>query len=130
TLKIKAWDLLNNSSESQLDFEVVNNNELTITHVLNYSNPFTTHTSFWFEHNYPATDLQVRIEIFTVSGKLIKTLAQTITTPGNRSNDIEWDGTDAYGQRIGKGVYLYSLSVRTPGGKSAQKWERLVILGK
>jgi hypothetical protein len=130
TLKIKAWDVLNNSSEYALEFTVINNEELKIDHVLNYPNPFTTKTFFWFEHNQPATDLSVKIEIFTVAGKLIKTISQTINTPGNRSNEIEWDGRDEYGQKIGKGVYVYRLRVKTPNGKTANKWERLVILDK
>lgn len=130
SLKIKAWDVMNNSSEYVLDFSVINTAELRIARVLNYPNPFTTHTSFWFEHNYPSADLQVRVEIFTVSGKLINTLARTINTPGNRSSEIEWDGRDAYGSRVAQGVYIYRLSVRTPDGKRAEKWERLVLLGK
>jgi hypothetical protein len=128
SLKIKAWDVLNNSSEYILDFTVVNNSELKIDHVLNYPNPFTTKTFFWFEHNQPSTDLLVKIEIFTVGGKLIKTISQTINTPGNRSNEIEWNGKDEYGQKIGKGLYVYRVRVKTLNGKTANKWERLVIL--
>jgi len=130
SLKIKAWDVLNNSNEYILDFSVVNNAELRIEHVLNYPNPFTTKTFFWFEHNHPATDLNVKIEIFTIAGRLIKTISQTINTTGNRSNEIEWDGKDDYGQKIDKGVYVYRLRVKTTNGKTANKWEKLVILGK
>jgi hypothetical protein len=130
TLKIKAWDVVNNSTEYVLEFTVANSEELTVEHVLNYPNPFTTKTFFWFEHNQPSTDLAVKIEIFTVSGKLIKTLSQTINTPGNRSNEIEWDGRDEYGGKIGRGVYVYRLKVKTLNGKTANKWERLVILDK
>ncbi|MGZ5190939.1 MAG: type IX secretion system sortase PorU, partial [Flavisolibacter sp.] len=130
SLKIKAWDVMNNSSEYLLDFMVVNSNELKIDHVLNYPNPFTSKTNFWFEHNQPGTNLQVRIEIYTVSGRLIKTLARTINTPGNRSNEIDWDGRDDYGQKIARGVYVYRLKVMTINGKSGEKWERLVMLGK
>jgi hypothetical protein len=130
TLKIKAWDVVNNSSEYVLDFTVVNTEELRIDHVLNYPNPFTTRTFFWFEHNQPGTDLSVKVEIFTVSGKLIKTISQTINTIGNRSNEIEWDGRDEYGEKIGRGVYVYRLRVKTPNGKTANKWERLVVLDK
>jgi len=127
-LKIKAWDVLNNSSEYILDFTVVNNAELKIDHVLNYPNPFTTKTLFWFEHNQPGIDLNAKIEIFTIGGKLIKTISKTINTPGNRSNEIEWDGKDDYGQKIGRGIYVYRLRVKTLNGKTANKWERLVIL--
>jgi hypothetical protein len=130
SLKIKAWDVLNNSSEYVLDFSVINNEELKLAHVLNYPNPFSSKTLFWFEHNHPATDLSVKIEIFTVAGKLIKTISQTINTIGNRSNEVEWDGRDEYGQKIGNGVYVYRLRVKTNDGKTATKWERLVLLNK
>ena len=113
TLTIKAWDAVNNSSEYCVEFTVVNDEELVFDHVLNYPNPFTTKTSFWFEHNQPGLDLEAKVEIFTVTGKLIKTLRQTINTPGNRSNDIEWDGRDDYGDKVGRGVYLYRLTVQT-----------------
>ena len=65
----------------------------------------------------------------TVSGKLIKTLSQTINTPGNRSSEVEWDGKDEYGNKIGRGVYIYRLRVKGPNGNAAEKWEKLAILG-
>ncbi|RYF87415.1 MAG: type IX secretion system sortase PorU, partial [Chitinophagaceae bacterium] len=128
SLKIKAWDVVNNSSEYILNFSVVNNEELRLEHVLNYPNPFTTKTAFWFEHNYPGIDLSAKVDIFTVSGKRIKTIAQTINTPGNRSMELDWDGTDEWGERVGRGVYIYRLFVKTPNGKTASKWERLAVL--
>lgn len=128
SLKIKAWDVMNNSSEYILEFIVIPSGVLQIDHVLNYPNPFTTSTSFWFEHNYPGVDLNVKVEVFTVNGRLIKTLIQTINSAGNRSSDIQWDGTDTYGNKIGRGVYVYRLRVRTPNGLTAEKWERLVLL--
>ncbi|MGE5518512.1 MAG: T9SS type A sorting domain-containing protein, partial [Candidatus Dadabacteria bacterium] len=128
SLKIKAWDVMNNSSEYILEFIVIPFGVLQIDHVLNYPNPFTTSTSFWFEHNYPGVDLNVKVEVFTVNGRLIKTLIQTINSAGNRSSDIQWDGTDTYGNKIGRGVYVYRLRVRTPNGLTAEKWERLVLL--
>ncbi|MFZ9661571.1 MAG: type IX secretion system sortase PorU, partial [Chitinophagaceae bacterium] len=47
-LVIKVWDIFNNSTEYLLEFQVANAEELKIEHVLNYPNPFTTKTSFWF----------------------------------------------------------------------------------
>ncbi|MDQ3552102.1 MAG: T9SS type A sorting domain-containing protein, partial [Bacteroidota bacterium] len=128
SLKIKAWDVMNNSNEYILDFIVANNDELVLDHVLNYPNPFTTKTTFWFEHNKPAVDLKTKIEIFTVTGKIIKTLTKTINTAGNRSSDIEWDGRDEYGMKIGNGVYLYRLTVQSDDGKKATKLQRLVLI--
>jgi hypothetical protein len=128
SLKIKAWDVMNNSNEYILEFIVANNEELVLDHVLNYPNPFTTKTTFWFEHNKPAIDLKTKIEIFTVTGRIIKTLTKTINTAGNRSSDIEWNGRDEYSMKIGNGVYLYRLTVQSDDGKKATKLQRLVLI--
>ena len=126
-LKIKAWDVLNNSSEVVLEFIVAKDEELELKHVLNYPNPFTTRTQFWFEHNKPGQDLQVSLQIFTVSGRVIKTFQKAINTPGNRSSELEWDGRDQYGDRVGKGVYFYKLTVTAPGKLRKEKIEKLVL---
>jgi hypothetical protein len=127
TLKIKAWDVLNNSNEVILDFTVAKDEELELSHVLNYPNPFTTKTHFWFEHNKPGQDLQVRVQIFTLTGRVIKMIQKTINTTGNRSSDLEWDGRDEYGDKVGRGVYLFRLSVTGPGKLRKEKIERLVV---
>lgn len=128
TLSIKAWDAANNSGEAALDFRVSGESALALEHVLNYPNPFTTNTTFWFEHNRPGEELHVEIQVFTVTGKLVKNIRRTIFSPGNRSNEVEWDGRDDYGSKIGRGVYLYRLRVQTVDGKAAQKLEKLFIL--
>ena len=125
---IKAWDIANNSNEAVIEFRVLKKENLSLNHVLNYPNPFTTHTTFWFEHNRPNEDLRVIIQIFTVSGKLVKTIHQTINTPGNRSNDIDWNATDDYGDKLARGVYIYQVRVTSGDGKSVVKLEKLMLL--
>jgi len=127
SLKIKAWDVLNNSGEYILEFTVAKDEELVINHVLNYPNPFTSKTQFWFEHNRPGQNLQVKVQVFTVTGKVVKTIKQTINDAGNRSCEVDWDGRDDYGDKLGRGVYLYRLTVITPDGKKKERVERLVV---
>ena len=129
TLKVKAWDVFNNSNEATITFEVKNNEELVLAHVLNYPNPFTTRTSFQFEHNQAGEDLEIQINIKTISGRLIKTINQLVSSTGNRVNNILWDGRDNFGDKIAKGVYIYELKVRSiVSGKTSQKIEKLVLL--
>ena len=128
SIAIKAWDVFNNSGEYLLDCQVVKKEDLAIKHVLNYPNPFTTRTQFWFEHNRPGEELQVSIQVMTVSGKLVKTIVKTIKNEGNRSSEIDWDGRDDYGGRLGRGVYIYRLRVRSGDGKVQEKLEKLLIL--
>ncbi len=128
TIKLKAWDVLNNSNEVILEFIVANDEAPELKHVLNYPNPFTTKTQFWFEHNKPGQPLDVRIQIMTITGQVIKTIHQTITTDGNRSAEIEWDGKDEYGDKLGRGVYIYKLRITTTDKKKKEVIEKLVIL--
>lgn len=127
-LKLKVWDVYNNSSDAYTEFVVAKSADLALEHVLNYPNPFTTRTSFMFEHNQPCNSLDVQVQIFTVSGKLVKTISETVLSSGFRNDPIDWDGLDDYGQKIGRGVYLYNLKVTTPDGQHAEQIERLVIL--
>ena len=129
TIKFKCWDTYNNPSESTLSFIVVNDNDLILSNVLNYPNPFVNYTEFWFNHNKPNESLEVQVQIFTVSGKLIKTLTQSVQSDGLLSRDISWNGLDDFGNKIGKGVYVYKLHVRSQvSNAKAEKFEKLVIL--
>jgi len=128
TIVIKAWDAANNSSELSITFRVLKKEGLTIYNVINYPNPFTAHTSFRFEHNRPDTNLKLRIRIFTAFGKLVKTINETINTNGNRSSDINWEGTTDYGGMLSPGVYIYQLQVTSADGEMAVKSGKLVLL--
>ena len=128
TLALKVWDIHNNSSEAYTEFVVAPTAEVALDHVLNYPNPFTTRTEFMFEHNQACDFLEVKIEVFTVSGKLVKTLRETTYSTGFRADPIAWDGKDEYGDKIGRGVYVYRVHVRTPDGRTAEQLEKLVVL--
>ena len=129
TLKLKAWDTYNNSSEAILNFVVVSDTSITLDNVLNYPNPFVNYTEFWFNHNKPNEPLEVQVQIFTVSGKLIKTINQQVQTTGNLVRNIVWNGLDDFGNKLGKGVYIYKLKVTsTISNISSEKYEKLVIL--
>lgn len=129
TLTFKAWDVYNNPVTAELQFVVVGDEELRLEKVLNYPNPFVSYTEFWFTHNRPYEPLDVQVQIFTVSGKVVKTINQSVTTEGFLCRDIKWDGRDDFGDRIGKGVYVYKLTVRSAStNKKAEKYEKLVLL--
>ncbi len=129
TISLTAWDVYNNSSTQDIQFLVLDNNDLVLDRVLNYPNPFVSHTEFWFQHNKPFEPLEVTVQVFTISGKQLWSTRQTITTDGFLSREIAWDGRDAYGQAVGKGVYVYTISVKsTLSNMSAKKTEKLVIL--
>lgn len=129
TLTFKAWDVYNNLVTAEIQFVVSGDDALTLEKVLNYPNPFVSYTEFWFNHNRPFEPLDVQVQIFTVTGKIVKTINQTVTTDGFLSRDIKWDGRDDFGDKIGKGVYIYKLTVKSSTtNKKAEKYEKLVLL--
>ena len=129
SLQVKAWDTYNNFSVATIDFIVSGGNAIKISRVLNYPNPFVNYTEFWFNHNRPFEPLDVTVQVFSVSGKLVWNHHQTVMTEGYLSRDIIWDGRDDFGDKIGKGVYVYKLTVRSSlSGETAEKYEKLVIL--
>lgn len=128
SIDVKVWDVQNNSSVAHTEFVVAADNELTLNHVLNYPNPFTTKTSFFVEHNQCCTDLDLQVQIFTVSGKIVKTINSGIQNQGFRTEGIEWDGKDDFGDKLAAGVYIYRIKVKSLDGKTAEKLEKLVIL--
>lgn len=128
TLRLKAWDVANNSSEKTIEFVVAEEKELKIENLVNYPNPFTTNTQFIFQHNQAGVPLDIKLEIFTVSGKLVKSFDQVVINEGYMSRDINWNGRDDFGDKIGKGVYVYKLKVKSGNGSVAEKIEKLVIL--
>jgi len=128
-LELKVWDIANNSNTAKTRFIVADDAKLALEHVLNYPNPFTTNTRFFFEHNRNGEFIQAVIRIYTVSGKLVKTLTAQTLAEGNLFNTLDWDGLDDYGDKLGKGVYVYEVSVKVPSrGEHVSKFEKLVLL--
>ncbi|MGI9527105.1 MAG: type IX secretion system sortase PorU [Weeksellaceae bacterium] len=139
TVTFRVWDINNNSTTQTLDFIVMENGEqqLHINRLLNWPNPFTNQTYFHFEHNCPDV-LEVQVQVFTIAGKMVKNIRQTVSSEpfreGYRTGKyaIPWDGLDDFGNKIGKGVYIYKVTVKGTNGETckgnAEAVEKLVIL--
>lgn len=129
TISFTAWDVYNNPVTTEIQFVVVGDETVTLSRVLNYPNPFVSYTEFWFTHNRPFEPLEVQVQVMTVTGKVVWTKNQLVTTSGFLSKEISWDGRDDFGDRLGKGVYVYKLTVKsTLTNKKTEKIEKLVIL--
>ncbi|MES2575798.1 MAG: type IX secretion system sortase PorU [Bacteroidota bacterium] len=129
TITFKAWDVYNNPITTEIQFVVTSNESITVTHVLNYPNPFVNYTEFWFSHNRPYEPLEVQVQVMTITGKIVWTKNQIITNEGFLSKEITWDGRDDFGNKIGKGVYVYKLTVKSNlTNTKTEKIEKIVIL--
>jgi hypothetical protein len=128
TLRVKAWDVNNNSGEGVVNFEVVDGEVVKVNNLMNYPNPFSDKTHFVFEHNHPGEALDVSINIYSTAGYLVRTIRQNFTPEGSRSTEITWDGTDNNGAQIPSGLYVYRLDLATKTGIHESAYQKLVII--
>ena len=130
TIRVKAWDIANNSAEKSTEFLVVNGEREFLERVLNYPNPFTTQTKFQFEHDLNNTNLDIFVYIYSISGKLVKTVEHSDYYSGNRVNDVRWNGKDDFEDKLARGVYLYKIKIHSKELNISResKFEKLVIL--
>ena len=139
TLTFKVWDINNNSTTESLKFVVKDetNQHLVINRPLNWPNPFTDKTYIQFEHNCDDI-LDVNVQIYTITGKLVKTISQTVMAEpflqGFRTpkQAIEWDGRDDFGDVVAKGTYIFKIFARSQNQEkckgSATAVEKMVLL--
>jgi len=129
TLQFKVWDTYNNSTEETIDFTVESTTKIQLSHVLNYPNPFSTNTTFHFDHNRFGDNLLIQIQIYTVSGKVVKTLDETLYNSPSHVSNLTWNGLDDFGDKIGNGVYVYKLKIRSlQDGSTTHVFQKLVLL--
>jgi len=134
-VRVKAWDVANNSSEGYTEFVVAASESVALEHVLNFPNPFTDYTCFQFDHNLANQELEVLVQVYTISGRMVKAIQASVFSDGalRRDDCIEWDGRDDYGDRLARGVYLYKVKVRAVNTGNVvlsgeSEFEKLVIL--
>ncbi len=108
TITLRAWDSYNNPSQKGVEFTVVSSDRLVITDLMNYPNPFKKKTYFSYQLSLPS---EVKIEIFTLAGRLIKTIKDASGRVGY--NLQFWDGLDGDEDRIANGVYIYKVVARS-----------------
>jgi hypothetical protein len=138
-LTFKVWDINNNSTTATLNFEVKDeaDQHLVINRPLNWPNPFTNKTYIHFEHNCDDI-LDVNVQIYTITGKLVRTLSQPVIAEpflqGFRTprQAIEWDGKDDFGATVAKGTYIFKIFAKSQNQEkckgSATAVEKMVLL--
>jgi hypothetical protein len=125
-LTVTGRDVSGNAAgalEYHTSFTVVN--EAKISEMLNYPNPFTTSTAFVFTLTGSEVPQNLRIQILTITGKVVKEITKAELNDihiGRNITSYKWDGTDMYGQQLANGVYLYRV-ITNLQGKSLEKFK-------
>jgi len=125
-LIVSGKDIAGNNAgalEYHVMFSVIN--KPMISNLLNYPNPFTTSTAFVFTVTGSEIPQNIRIQILTISGKVVREITKDELGPihiGRNITEFKWDGTDTYGQKLGNGVYLYRVLTNL-NGQSLEKYK-------
>lgn len=126
SLTVQAEDATGNQSgdlDYKVNFEVIN--KKSISNLLNYPNPFSTSTQFVYTLTGDEIPQQMMIQIFTISGRIVKEINQNELGPlkiGTNRTDYTWDGTDDYGNKLANGVYLYRVVAKNANGEDFESF--------
>ena len=110
-LKLKVWDVHNNSSEAFTEFVVIADESLVLENLMNYPNPFSDFTRIHFEHNRPEDQLDVRLDIYDMNGKLIKSESRFISSGSYANSDFTWNGKSDHGAVLNSGIYICKVFI-------------------
>ncbi|MEP7165272.1 MAG: C25 family cysteine peptidase [Ferruginibacter sp.] len=120
-LIVTGKDVVGNKA-GELDYHITFSviNTPMISNMLNYPNPFTTSTAFVFTVTGSEVPQNIRIQILTITGKIVREILKDELGPihiGRNITEFKWDGTDMYGQKLANGVYIYRVLTNLNGKK-------------
>jgi hypothetical protein len=81
--------------------------DLIISNLMNYPNPFSGDTEISFSVNM---DAQMSASVYTISGRKIKALEKDKAITGGNV-ETTWNGRDENGNEAANGIYLYKVTV-------------------
>ena len=127
TLRFRAWDALNNPSTAELQFNVVRGLQPQVTNISVSKNPASTNTTFIVSHDRSGSTLDVELEVYDVSGRLLWKHADTSWSTSS-TYTYDWNLTTESGVPLQTGVYLYRARITCDGNSYTSKARRLVIV--
>jgi hypothetical protein len=113
-LKLKVWDVLNNSSEKEIHFVV--KNDFRIETVACFPNPMQSETRFVFTHNLPDETFDVNLEIFQTTGSRIDFIQSRVGSVGTESLSFGWIPAERQ-VKMKSGIYIYRITATSVDGK-------------
>lgn len=126
-LKFTVWDILNNSTTSELSFVVNSNQAPTLFDIEATKNPATTSTSFRILHDRTGSKVNATIDLFDMSGRHLWSHSVSESATSNAIT-VDWDLTIDGGRPLGTGVYLYRVKINCDGQYSESKAKKLIVL--
>ena len=126
-LQFRAWDVLNNSTTKELAFQVVNGLEPVFFDVECTPNPAKDYTNFRMIHDRMGCDMNVKLEVFDSSGRLLWSHEENGVSTG-KVYTLNWNLTTGDGKKLSTGLYIYRVGISSEGSSYTSKAKKLIIL--
>lgn len=133
-LKLRVWDIFNNSSTAHLRFKVNTSARPDIYSIfykaLSPSLIPTTGTEgvdFYIRHNRPESKIKLEIKVYALSGQEVWSTKQNLLFQNDISDPIRWDLTDFNNNHLAPGVYIFRVFIATANSQFASEAKKMII---
>lgn len=117
TLRVRAWDVWNNYSETQTWFVTTTNDSLIETgRIVVVPQPFSDQVTITYNHNQ-SVPVAVTLTIAQIDGRIV--WRQDVLSTDVHSASFVWNGCTADGQTLPAGVYTYTIVLRNSYGSES-----------
>ena len=123
---LKVWDTQDNASEASLWFVV--DDDMFLSEVRNYPNPFSDETCFTLKHTGDDGNFDVNIEIYDIMGRKVQQLQKRVSVTNGVMEPILWNGRGYSGSSLLSGIYIYRLTLTDETGYFRTVSQRMVIM--
>ncbi|MGM9805797.1 MAG: type IX secretion system sortase PorU [Candidatus Aphodosoma sp.] len=127
TLYFRVWDMQNNSSSAQLDFEVVKGLAPEVNNLTVYPNPVKGQANIIIENDRPNQPAEVYVYVYDFSGKMVWTNNGYYTTDTSNRITMQWDINDAGSRGIANGLYLVKAVMTDTNGEKDKKTTKILV---
>ena len=127
-ISLSASDTYNNTAVASLQFVVSDGSQFTINEVANYPNPVVDETQFWFTHNRPGEDLTIRAIVYNLNGGVVFEQEYFVPESQYQVSLPAWNATAPDGRKLGQGMYVVRLFVRSDqDGSNNEKSAKIIL---
>ena len=125
SVRVRAWDVWNNYSETETYFRLADNDSVLITEGLFvYPNPTNQEANIGFIHNQSLPTI-AEIRIFDLNGRLVK--QDKIEKQELHTWTYRWDCRDEYNAGVPVGVYHCVMNVKQTNGSGMVLHGKIIV---
>jgi hypothetical protein len=122
-LFFRTWDLQNNSSTAELEFEVVESLPGEVNNMFVYPNPIVQHANIVVEHDRPMSPVDIHIYMYDTSGRTVYHKEMSLVTDASSKTNIELD----LNTTISDGLYFIKTILFDENGKKSSKTTKIFV---